>query len=156
VSEPAVDEERARALLARYEREAFGLRLRAVLLALLAFHLMGGSVAIGALAGPELALRAVNGLQIVFVLGLGAMIGVGVSLMRLAGANEHAGAAARLREGRVALRSATVGEAGARTMLRLVFADGHRADLFVTKDEAGALLPLVEARVDRGRASAFR
>jgi hypothetical protein len=151
-----LDEAPAKALLARYEREASALRFRAVALVIVAASLMGGSVVVAVLAGASLALHAVTGLQIAFVLGLGAIIGACVTVMRLAGANEHAGAAARLREGKVALRSAAVGGTDARTMLRLVFADGHRADLFVTKEEAGVLLPLIEARVDRGKASAYR
>lgn len=164
MSEVAVDESHAKALLARYEREALGLRLSAVLRAVAALLLMGGSVALASLPGAadvkvsviRAELSVGSALLIVFVLGLGAMIGAGVAVMRLAGANEHAGAAARLREGRVALRSASTGAAGPRTMLRLVFADGHRADLFVTHEEAGALMPLIEARVDRGAASAYR
>ena len=154
MSEVAIDESQARALLARYEREARGLWLRAILLVIVAVKLMGGSVALASL--PELASRAAVGLQVAFVLGLGAIIGACVTVMQLAGANERAGAAARLREERVALRSASTGGAGARTMVRLVFADGHRADLFVTQEEAGALIPLCEARVDRGGASAYR
>lgn len=132
------------------------LKVRAIALVLGALFLMGSSVALGALLSTDLTSGAMTGLQIVFVLGLGAILGAGVSVMRLAGANEQAGAAARLREGRVALRSASVGQTDAHTMLHLVFADGHRADLALTRDDAGVLLPLVEACVERSRASAYR
>lgn len=142
-------------VLQSFRREAAALRLRLFGLTLSGLMLVAGSIiaAFGAF-GLGWLLRAATGLGgpavhiplIVFVLGLCTIIGAGVTLLRLSAANERAGAADRLLEGRSRLRSVRLRRANAVTRVNLVFEDGHRADFDVDDAGAEALRAVIDAR----------
>jgi hypothetical protein len=142
----------ARAVLEPVVVEAARLRLRLLGLALTGALLVGGSIVTAFLIAPEAQVEP-SEVQppsrvplVAFVLGFGAVIGAGVTLLRLSGANERAGAAARLLEGHVPVRSTRSRRSGNVALVALVFEDGHRGELELGLD---ALEPVEQLAAER-------
>lgn len=138
----------AREILTRMRSEATLLRLRLLALAASGAIALGGSLvtAFGALGTAAIGARllrpiafGVTPAHVVFVLGLGMVIGAAITVAQLASANEVAGAAARLLDGSSRLRSSRVREMGSLCAIDLVFEDAHRAELLVSEADASAL-----------------